>query len=111
MLRNWQSTRDSVLNLSEPRLDSTPGEAFSYLVIYFCRSRVAVPSATVIPTAGGVGSVAPVVPATVTMYFLPSVTCTSWFNVTAAEIGRMTRRKGRPSESAVDVVARPNESR
>lgn len=40
---------------------------------YFCRSNVAVPSATVAPTAGTDGGAAAVVPATVTTNFSPPV--------------------------------------
>ena len=74
---------------------------------YFCRSKVAVPSATVAPTAGGAGSLAAVVPATVTMYLLPPLNCNSWPKVTAVVLDRAGRRSGLPRLSVVDVTARP----
>jgi hypothetical protein len=49
---------------------------------------VAVPSATVLPTAGGDGSDAAVVPATVTTYLVPAANCTSWPSVSALVLAR-----------------------
>src|SRR5262245_1257355 len=78
---------------------------------YLVRSRVAEPSATVAFTAGGVGSDAAVVPATVTVYLEPPANWSSWFKVTAVVLARRTRRSDRPMLSTVDVVTRPRKSK